>query len=286
MRQKLKAERGRLEGEEIGLAGKKETLAKKTAETDAAGKALARMTAELALLEQALRDLKAARERDRQTYSVIPYHGRRGETCRPFYVECMATGLVFHPDRKVLVMPAPYEIQAEVDRRIAAQNERTARRPHPRGPHPLPPAAGAAGRHQQLLRSARGSQGAHTVDYGYEFVDADWVLDFPADEGAPAAQPWMTLAPPVAAPAAARDAAAPPGKPLAAGLSPLLGGPAIPGAGGGSGGKGSGIPGGTGGGGDGAPGGRDGRERRASASPCRRLPRGRPEGSEVPCRRP
>src|SRR5262249_27083547 len=29
------------------------------------------------------------------------------------------------------------------------------------------------------------------IDFGYEFVEADWVLDFP-DQGEVAAQPWMT----------------------------------------------------------------------------------------------
>src|SRR5581483_5247070 len=72
-----------------------------------------------------------------------------------------------------------------------------------------------------------------TIDYGYEFVDADWVLEFPADDGVPARQPCMTAAAPAAPAAAPRDSAAPPGKPLAGGLASITGdGPAVTGGGG------------------------------------------------------
>ncbi len=42
------------------------------------------------------------------------------------------------------------------------------------------------------------------LEFGYEFIDADWVLDFPADDDQPNAQPWMTTAkiPSSASPAA------------------------------------------------------------------------------------
>src|SRR5438105_2428888 len=81
-------------------------------------KALARMTADLLQLERALAGLKAARERERQTYSVIPYRGRRGESRRPLYVECGPAGVVFHPERLPMSPAAdPDAVRAEVERR-------------------------------------------------------------------------------------------------------------------------------------------------------------------------
>ena len=42
------------------------------------------------------------------------------------------------------------------------------------------------------------------IDFGYEFIDADWVLDFPADDADARRAPWMTAAkPPGAAPSGA-----------------------------------------------------------------------------------
>src|SRR5205085_11343824 len=84
---------------------------------------LARLAADLDQMEQALRDLKALRERQKQTYSLVPYFGRHGDNRRPLYVECTAVGLVFHPDRTTLDGPAllPLTIRAEVERRIARQ---------------------------------------------------------------------------------------------------------------------------------------------------------------------
>src|SRR6202011_628546 len=39
------------------------------------------------------------------------------------------------------------------------------------------------------------------VEFGYEFIDQDWVLDFPADaDKVPASQPWMASASSGAAP--------------------------------------------------------------------------------------
>ena len=40
------------------------------------------------------------------------------------------------------------------------------------------------------------------IDFGYEFIDKDWVLDFPADDQAPTPQSWVTTTKPVDAPPA------------------------------------------------------------------------------------
>ena len=86
------------------------------------------MTADLARLEQALADLKAAREKEQKTYSVVPYNGKRGENRRPLYVECAGDQLIFHPDRLSLAESRiATDGEAEV-RAPAGPPERTARR--------------------------------------------------------------------------------------------------------------------------------------------------------------
>src|SRR5208337_3695474 len=57
---------------------------------------LVEMSGELVRLEQTLKELQAARQRDSHTYSVIPYKGKSGESRRPIYIECARNVVVFH----------------------------------------------------------------------------------------------------------------------------------------------------------------------------------------------
>ena len=83
LRKQTAAQRQRVRQAEEALAGVRTAAGAAAAQTEAERKALARMTADLLQLERALAELKAARERERQTYSVVPYSGRRGESRRP-----------------------------------------------------------------------------------------------------------------------------------------------------------------------------------------------------------
>src|SRR5437588_806662 len=83
--------------------------------------AAARQAEELEQLEQALLALKELRRRERQTYSLVPYKGRRGDNRRPLYLECTSSSLIFHPDR--LTLSSPSQARAEVEGRIARQRQ-------------------------------------------------------------------------------------------------------------------------------------------------------------------
>src|SRR4051812_26747425 len=65
---------------------------------------LAKATRQLAELTSAYQLLKGQRELEKETYSLVPYRGKRGGQRKPIYVECVAEGVVFHPEKKV--MPA------------------------------------------------------------------------------------------------------------------------------------------------------------------------------------
>jgi hypothetical protein len=151
---------------------------------------LRRLTGELKMLERTLAELKALRQRQQNTYSVVPYRGRRGAERTPLYLECAAGGLIFHPDRKVIA-PARSggeDVRAEVERRISQKH--------------VPVAAGKPQSMPYLLLLLR-PEGISTyylalkclqgldLEYGYELIDEDWVLEFPKDDEEIKPQPWM-----------------------------------------------------------------------------------------------
>jgi hypothetical protein len=202
---KVEAERDRAKAiakqlEDAGLVVKKSQAATQDKEkavveaeqrSDAARRELARQAAELQKLEQALADVRTLRERQKSTYSLVPYLGKRGDNRRPLYLECRSDGYVFHPDE---VSFSAFDLSGgglrqEVSRRVTrlVGPERSAiARPYllmlvrPDGIHNYY-------RAQQELAGA-------PIDFGYEFVEADWVLDFRAENDDRSAQPWMKVA--------------------------------------------------------------------------------------------
>ena len=155
-------------------AEKKETKTK--AEVIAAAR-------ELAELEAAFLLMLAQKDRDKQIYSVVPYRGKRGDMRPPIYVECNRQGILFHPEKKLL---QGWEfntlaVRAEVERRfgpLAVQrpNFDKSKPPEPmKGPYVLflirPDGIAHYYKAQNALRG-------YQVDFGYELVDENWVLDF------------------------------------------------------------------------------------------------------------
>jgi hypothetical protein len=155
---------------------------------------LRRLNREVADLEMVLSELRALKAREHQTYSLVPYHGKRGDTRKPIYVECVGNGLVFHSDRSALegVDLNAVALRAEVERRAgklerevkskSAESESSA----PRGPYVLflvrPDGITSYYHAMGLLRG-------YQVDFGYEMIDQDWVLDF-SNELPPGKSPW------------------------------------------------------------------------------------------------
>src|SRR5262249_6531689 len=94
-----------------------------TAERTALARAeIEQLAAELGRLEQTLAAAKAARPPAQQNYSVVPYRGARGDNRQPIYIECAATGVIFHPDR--FTVPGSevsrLTVRSEVEHRTAA----------------------------------------------------------------------------------------------------------------------------------------------------------------------
>jgi hypothetical protein len=162
----------------------------------AAKKDLIRLSAEIGDLEKVLADLKALKKRDNHTYSLVPYHGKLGDTRRPLYVECMRDGLVFHPDRRTLTGLAfnAVDLRGEVERRAGGlereEKNKGGELPEaapPRGPYVLflirPDGIPS---YYQAMSFLKGFQ----IDFGYEVVDQHWVLEFAADDKLAGGLPW------------------------------------------------------------------------------------------------
>jgi hypothetical protein len=189
LQKRVESARVRLAGEEQALATVRQAREKEEAASAAERAAKAKMRADLARLEATVKDLKDAREREKQTYSVVPYHGKHGESRRPLYVECMRNGVVFHPDGvEVPVGPNPAAARAEVERRIAKQREYLASIQAKADDKPylmLLVRPDGITSYYELQSAVHGLD----LEFGYEFVDAAWIFDFPKQDVRPAAPP-------------------------------------------------------------------------------------------------
>jgi hypothetical protein len=192
-RDQLVDEQRRIAILEEEIRGRREETVRAEEQAQNSGQERRRLSAELRSLEQTLDELKALRQKQQQTYSVVPYRGRRGDNRAPIYLECAPSGLVFHPDKKTITaLRNSEDIKAEVERRIAQQ--RAALTAAGRTPDATPyllmlVRPDGIVTYYQTLKSLRGLE----LDFGYELIDADWVLEFPA-EGEPAKQqPWMVV---------------------------------------------------------------------------------------------
>jgi hypothetical protein len=183
------------------LAVGRGTAAEALALSESARKEAERLSTQLRGLEVVLDELKAARQREAQTYSLLPYNGKRGSGRRPIYVECATYGLVFHPDRKTFSRVAsPREIRDEVEARVNRQRQGILARggqPDPRAYLLMLVRPDGIATYYQTVAALQGRE----IDFGYEFIDADWVLDLPDDDSAPPTQPWMAARRVVVAPA-------------------------------------------------------------------------------------
>jgi len=188
LQETLGKERSRLAGWEQLLKSRRQEMSQSDEKTQLSQAEMARLSADLERMERTLEDLKALRRRQRQTYSVVPYRGKHGFARKPLYVECTADELIFYPGRIAIraLGLVPQEVHAEIDRRVARRAAATGK-----------PAESA-----YLLLLVR-PDGITTyyrtvealkmleVDFGYEFIDRDWALDFPEDDSTTSSQPWM-----------------------------------------------------------------------------------------------
>src|SRR5262249_58741535 len=140
--------------------------------------------------DRTLAAIRAPRRRQQQLYSLIPSRAKRGDSRGPIYSECNAGGFIFHPDRLPIhvLNGSPSDLRTEIERRLAAT---------PGGPTPVGQNRAEAPYLLMLVRpdgiatyyrTLAALQG-FPVDFGYEFIAQDWILDFSEEKDFPKAQP-------------------------------------------------------------------------------------------------
>ncbi len=192
LRQELEAEMARLDGTKQAL-DRKPPPPKSTRPPDrnaGARDGMQQMSIELIRLEQTLKDLQEARSRDGRTFSVIPYKGKHGENRRPIYVECTCTGVIFHPERLALSPDTERNaVRTETERRIAQERQR---RIALKMDTTVPPFLMLLIRPDGIFNyyAYQSAVNGLGIQFGYEMVDPDWLLEFPEDNEA-IQQSWM-----------------------------------------------------------------------------------------------
>ncbi len=185
--QRVVNERAALTVAEKDLLARRSELAANDQQSEATKAQLRKMSADLDALERTVHDLKTARRRQQDTYSLIPYRGKHGDNRKPVYVECSRRGLVFFPDQQTLEGDdlAPMDIRQLVQRRLAQKRAAASKDDAPYLLMLLRP-SGIANYYRTI-----GALVGLNIDFGYELVDEDWVLDFPEDDNEARPQPWM-----------------------------------------------------------------------------------------------
>jgi hypothetical protein len=186
LRERLQAEKKRYAQIAEAIAAKKTELAN-AGKQDAATEGQRRqLTIDLALLEKTLEELQAAKKLEKQTFSLVPYKGRRGDNRKPLYLECTANGWVFHPDRQLIeaTHDGVGKLHAELERRLRSATA------EPSAYLFLLVRPDGITNYYRAQAAMLGLE----VAYGYEFVDAAWVLDF-SDHPEGPSQPWMNPGP-------------------------------------------------------------------------------------------
>lgn len=175
--EQAKAEAAKIAEIQIQIAGRRKGLLDADKMETMSKRELLAAAQELAELEIAFQQLLAVKEREKEVHSLVPYHGKRGDSRTPIYIECVRDGVIFHPDDKIVQGYdfTPGTIRIEVERRG--------------GPLVPPRLSDAANKGAYVLFLVRPSgigsyylaQSAlkgYRLDFGYELIDQNWELDF------------------------------------------------------------------------------------------------------------
>ena len=213
LEQMLDSQRQRLATEQKQLADVQTGFTVQEKQEAAATSEMRRLSAELLQLERRLRDLKALKSRKSDSFSLVPYRGRLGDSRQPIYVECTVAGLVVHPgptvldlDRRLAVTTGSVEgldqVITDYEHRLRQAIQEHAgqldlqKERDPRAPHIAPPTNTRSYvlflvRPDGILsyQIAQDALHGYAIDYGYELVDPQWVFDFSSEEIA-AQQQW------------------------------------------------------------------------------------------------
>jgi len=157
--------------------------------TDDEAMPLADLEQRLAAAREAVQEAREAAADRPPAYAVVPYDGDSGTHRRPLYIECCIDGVFLQPEG-IRLGPADFEGPPGPGNPLAsglrAAREYLARRPGETGdpaaqPYPLLLVRPSGVMAYYAAREALQSWGS---DFGYQFIDEDWTLTFPAADPA------------------------------------------------------------------------------------------------------
>jgi TolA-binding protein len=154
---------------------------------ETAKRELARLTELISDAEKQIDDLRKNGTKQR-SYAIVPYKGANGTTRRPIYIECTADAVTIQPEGIRLAAadfdgpirsgnPLAAAVRAareELNARAIAVGGDAAELPDPYPLLIVRPGGATA------YAVALSAISAWDADFGYEFVEADWKLEFPA----------------------------------------------------------------------------------------------------------
>ena len=153
-------------------------------EADAGDDAVDALEARLAAARAALDEARERAADKPPAYAVVPYEGPAGTHRRPLYIECCIDGVFLQPEG-IRLGPGDFEGPPGPGNPLAsalrAAREHIASQPGESGdpaaqPYPLLLVRPSGVMAYYAARESLQSWGS---DFGYQFVDEDWVLTFP-----------------------------------------------------------------------------------------------------------
>jgi hypothetical protein len=157
------------------------------AETD--GQAIIDLERRLAEARAALDDAKEKLADRPPAYAVVPYEGANGTHRRPLYIECCIDGVFLQPEG-IRLGPADFEGPPGPGNPLAsalrAAREHIARNPGESGDPNVQPYPLLLVRPSGVMAyyAARESIQSWGSEFGYQFVDEEWTLNYPPRDAA------------------------------------------------------------------------------------------------------
>ncbi len=164
----------------------KSLVDKKTDPSEDLAKLQKQLDEKLKSKEQAEAELKTLQNKhaeQQRSYAIVPYRGPNGTFRRPIYIECRADGVVIQPEGIVLqaedfLTPDhrdnPMEMGVRTVRQYFVETQQLQRDTEPYPLFLVRPSGIYA--YEAALRSL----GSWKGDFGYELIEEDWKLEFPA----------------------------------------------------------------------------------------------------------
>ena len=156
----------------------------KTVDSERAEKQLVHLQELVKEKKELLEELRSG-ESVQKAYAIVPYKGPNGTYRRPIYIECSEDGITLHPEG-IKLRPTDFQLSRWAGNPLAAAlrasreylNAKAVRNGESEPPDPYPLILIRPDGIAQFL-TVRTAILSWDSDFGYEFIQEDWKLEFP-----------------------------------------------------------------------------------------------------------